>query len=228
MIKDKFYKISFYSKDDELLFYGQSIKEILAKGFKNFNGQGKLYVDDAIYEEGIYSNGDLNGNGKKYKDKKLSEEGTYKDNELNGYGKRYMGNFILEEGEFKNDELNGYGKTYIRGELHDEGEFRNGKLNGQGKRWVNGYLFEQGEFRDGLLLDKIYKDDNDIEEKKLQQEVKCPKCNSIQIAPITKGFSLGKAAVGGMLFGGVGLLGGLIGSKDIKLVCLKCGHKWNL
>ena len=56
--------------------------------------------------------------------------------------------------------------------------------------------------------------------------IKCPKCGSTQITAKTKGFGLGKAAVGGLLLGPVGLLGGLIGSKKIKVICLNCGNEW--
>jgi tellurium resistance protein TerD len=57
--------------------------------------------------------------------------------------------------------------------------------------------------------------------------IKCSRCGSTQIGAGTKGFSLGKAAVGGVLLGPVGLLGGLLGSKETMVTCLKCGHRWN-
>jgi tellurium resistance protein TerD len=56
--------------------------------------------------------------------------------------------------------------------------------------------------------------------------VTCPSCGSTQITANRKGFGLGKAAVGGLLLGPVGLLGGLIGSKKVTITCLKCGHAW--
>jgi len=37
--------------------------------------------------------------------------------------------------------------------------------------------------------------------------IKCPKCRSSQVTANNKGFGLGKAAVGGLLLGPVGLLG---------------------
>ncbi|AKN34199.1 hypothetical protein Ccar_16105 [Clostridium carboxidivorans P7] len=56
--------------------------------------------------------------------------------------------------------------------------------------------------------------------------ISCPKCGSKQITANNKGFSLGKAAIGGGLFGGVGLLGGFIGSRKVLITCLKCGNQW--
>lgn len=60
----------------------------------------------------------------------------------------------------------------------------------------------------------------------MSNEIVCPKCGSNQITAQNKGFGLGKAAVGGLMLGPVGLLGGLIGSKKVNVICLKCGHKW--
>lgn len=59
-----------------------------------------------------------------------------------------------------------------------------------------------------------------------QDEIRCPKCNSNQFTAKNKGFGLGKAALGAIALGPVGLLGGLVGSKKIRVVCLKCGHEW--
>lgn len=56
--------------------------------------------------------------------------------------------------------------------------------------------------------------------------VTCPKCYSSSITANKKGFSLGKAAVGAALTGGIGLLGGLHGSNKVKITCLSCGHEW--
>ena len=56
--------------------------------------------------------------------------------------------------------------------------------------------------------------------------IKCPNCNSMNISSGQKGFGLGKAAVGAVLLGPVGLLGGMLGRKRIELICRACGHKW--
>lgn len=54
----------------------------------------------------------------------------------------------------------------------------------------------------------------------------CFKCGSSQLSANKKGFGLGKAAVGGLLTGEVGLLGGFIGSRKVKITCLRCGYSW--
>jgi hypothetical protein len=56
--------------------------------------------------------------------------------------------------------------------------------------------------------------------------ITCPKCGSSQIAAGKKGFGAGKAAVGGLLLGPIGLLGGAIGKNKVRITCLKCGHSW--
>lgn len=55
----------------------------------------------------------------------------------------------------------------------------------------------------------------------------CPNCGEISgwnlIDTSNKGFSVGKAAVGGILLGPVGLLGGALGKKKKTYYCKKCG-----
>lgn len=57
-------------------------------------------------------------------------------------------------------------------------------------------------------------------------EIRCPKCGSNQFAAGNKGFGLGKSAIGGLLLGPVGLLGGFVGSGQVMLSCLRCGNRW--
>lgn len=56
--------------------------------------------------------------------------------------------------------------------------------------------------------------------------MKCPKCRSEALSADKRGFSLGKAVVGGALTGGVGLLAGFHGAAKVNITCLECGHKW--
>jgi hypothetical protein len=56
--------------------------------------------------------------------------------------------------------------------------------------------------------------------------ITCPKCQSTQLTANKKGFGLGKAAIGVLALGPVGLLGGMIGGSKVKITCLKCGHSW--
>lgn len=56
----------------------------------------------------------------------------------------------------------------------------------------------------------------------------CPKCKSREIHAEKSGFSAGKAAAGLVLTGGIGILAGTIGSRDIKITCLKCGHQFKV
>lgn len=54
----------------------------------------------------------------------------------------------------------------------------------------------------------------------------CPKCHSKELHSEHKGFSGGKALAGVVLTGGIGLLAGTIGSKNVQITCLKCGNKF--
>ena len=55
----------------------------------------------------------------------------------------------------------------------------------------------------------------------------CPMCgekaNWKEIDREKKGFSVGKAAAGAILFGPVGLVGGALGKKKALYYCGKCG-----
>ena len=60
----------------------------------------------------------------------------------------------------------------------------------------------------------------------------CPKCKSasVQYVERRKQLSLGRAAVGGALTGGLGAAVGAVTSNKRKGVmkCLKCGNEWKL
>jgi Bacterial PH domain len=54
----------------------------------------------------------------------------------------------------------------------------------------------------------------------------CPKCKSKQVNIGKQGFGVGKAFVGAVLTGGIGLLAGGINKNKLILTCLNCGHHW--
>jgi ssDNA-binding Zn-finger/Zn-ribbon topoisomerase 1 len=56
--------------------------------------------------------------------------------------------------------------------------------------------------------------------------IKCPRCGSMNFSVGQQGFGLGKAAAGAILLGPIGLAGGLLGRKQVELVCLSCNNKW--
>ncbi|MDY4934018.1 MAG: hypothetical protein UDN36_00465 [Christensenellales bacterium] len=62
---------------------------------------------------------------------------------------------------------------------------------------------------------------------------RCPMCGESlmwkQVDTQKKGFSVGKAALGGILLGPVGLIGGALGKKKVWYACGKCGfqHEYN-
>lgn len=54
----------------------------------------------------------------------------------------------------------------------------------------------------------------------------CPKCKSKQVNLGKQGFGVGKAFVGAVLTGGIGLLAGGINKNKLILTCLNCGNTW--
>lgn len=79
----------------------------------------------------------------------------------------------------------------------------------------------------------------EIEEGKLSEDAKvspdvitCPNCSSTDVTPMgnnRKSFSVGKAAAGGILTGGIGSLAGFAGKKGKtdRWHCRKCGTRFD-
>lgn len=59
------------------------------------------------------------------------------------------------------------------------------------------------------------------------QGMVCPRCHSTQVTAGKKGFGIGKALVGGVVLGPVGILAGFIGRKNIEFACLSCKERWS-
>ena len=64
--------------------------------------------------------------------------------------------------------------------------------------------------------------------KKAGSTPECSRCRSTSITYNKKGFGAGKAVVGGVLTGGIGLLAGFIGSNKVLATCVSCGHSWKV
>ena len=60
-----------------------------------------------------------------------------------------------------------------------------------------------------------------------QGGIVCPKCHSTHVTAGKKGFGIGKAVIGGLLLGPVGILAGFIGSKNMEFACMSCRERWS-
>ncbi|WP_445957619.1 hypothetical protein [Yeosuana sp.] len=60
----------------------------------------------------------------------------------------------------------------------------------------------------------------------MENNLKCPKCNSENLSADKKGFSGKKAVIGAIATGGIGILAGTIGSNKMMITCLNCGIKY--
>lgn len=59
------------------------------------------------------------------------------------------------------------------------------------------------------------------------EHISCPRCHSTNIRTGEKGFGIGKAAIGGLILGPIGLLGGFIGKNQLKFTCQSCRKSWS-
>lgn len=67
-----------------------------------------------------------------------------------------------------------------------------------------------------------------MEEQNANNHVYCPFCGGTNLVTNQKGFGAGKALTGAVLAGGIGLLAGFIGSKDIRITCLQCHETFGI
>lgn len=63
-------------------------------------------------------------------------------------------------------------------------------------------------------------------ELKNQDILYCPRCHSTQIFCGSESFNMGRAVVGGALFGAAGAAIGGVTGKKLEFKCMKCGHTW--
>jgi hypothetical protein len=82
---------------------------------------------------------------------------------------------------------------------------------------------EKRKLKRALETEELNKKKKEMDEQGIAY---CPKCGSISVQPIKKGFGLGKAVVGGVLLGPLGLLAGNVGKNKVEMYCMKCGNKW--
>lgn len=61
----------------------------------------------------------------------------------------------------------------------------------------------------------------------IEEKICCPQCGRTDITFNQKGYSGGKALVGAVAVGGLGLLAGTHGSNQIIATCLKCGKQFD-
>lgn len=108
------------------------------------------------------------------------------------------------------------------------------------KNYIDNYnnkLKDKKDFREELKVtyenNKIEKQEEKnqitqtIKEKRDNGVVCCPKCGSSQLSANKKGFSLGKALVGGVVLVPIaGVVTGMIGKNKIIITCLNCGKQF--
>jgi hypothetical protein len=61
----------------------------------------------------------------------------------------------------------------------------------------------------------------------MSKSVKCPKCQSEQITGGKQGFGAGKAVIGAVVAGPIGIAAGAINKNKSINSCMACGHQWN-
>ncbi|ACH40668.1 hypothetical protein Gbem_3676 [Citrifermentans bemidjiense Bem] len=89
------------------------------------------------------------------------------------------------------------------------------------RKWI-----EEEKKQSELRLQELRERSSATEPEPDDEPIRCPKCRSSQITAQRDGVSLSRAAVGGFLFGGAGMVTGGLGGNKILITCLKCGKQW--
>lgn len=101
--------------------------------------------------------------------------------------------------------------------------------SGKKYRYPNSY--DRGIYRgeDANELARIFKKEmweTRVAENEANGIFGCPKCGSTNVLCEGRDFSVGAAAVGGILMGDVGLYAGVGSGKNLNFTCLECGETW--
>lgn len=67
-----------------------------------------------------------------------------------------------------------------------------------------------------------------ILKEEIEEYISCPKCGAKDLYSNKQGFGAGKAIVGGLIVGPLGILAGGINSNKILLTCQGCGNQFKL
>ncbi len=59
-----------------------------------------------------------------------------------------------------------------------------------------------------------------------REQVRCPRCGSVQLAASKRGYSGCGGILGYLIFGWIGLLLGFLGHSNPRIVCLNCGNEF--
>ena len=90
----------------------------------------------------------------------------------------------------------------------------------------NSYVQNQG-YNPQIINNNRQVNNSQLPYENQQSGVTCPYCHSTRVTAGKKGFGVGKALVGSLLLGPVGLLGGFIGSKNVEFLCISCNRRWS-
>lgn len=93
---------------------------------------------------------------------------------------------------------------------------------------VSGYTKEQIDIAYYKKQIELKEEELEMQRQQIMSQARCPKCGSTSLAVDKKGFGYGKAAVGTVLIGPVGLLAGGIGANKQMCTCMNCKHSFKL